>query len=263
MHHDLEREEKSELLTNVDLHIKRSEEELTLLTIASPLGHLPTALLQALLDGFASNFQNGFGRGGDHVPKPLAHWAAEHGRRDLLEFLRRQDESLIHTEDRHGRKPLYYAGEAGHTGLVYYFSEGHVAVQRPDPNSLPEMYRSILLHVESEGWDSIAWKDGFTMLHWAADKGDVELCRYLLSEGADPWMQDNLGRAPIDFARRAGNLNLVNLLQAKICRSELSSTASKDLHTNVQRSAHKSGYHPTFADGEAASSGMPLPSPAF
>ena len=49
----------------------------------------------------------------------------------------------------------------------------------------------VLEQIEQRGWQSMKWKDDFTMLHWAASHGKKELCMYLLSQQANPMDQDN------------------------------------------------------------------------
>jgi len=88
----------------------------------------------------------------------------------------------------------------------------HSRDQRPSVGAIPEQYLQILEQVEMNGWPSMNWKDGYTMLHWSADKGYGELCRYLVQIDADPGARDLRDRSPIDVARDAGHHNVASLL---------------------------------------------------
>ena len=63
------------------------------------------------------------------------------------------------------------------------------------------------------GWDAVPWKKGFTLLHWAARRGAVDWCQYLLTLKGDP--------AADLWAQGAGvllccNFELPGILNAKI-----------------------------------------------
>ena len=54
-----------------------------------------------------------------------------------------------------------------------------------EETSLPDEYRKALekvgSHVEKRGWGATKWDRGYTLLHWAARNGDLELCRFLMA----------------------------------------------------------------------------------
>lgn len=82
--------------------------------------------------------------------------------------------------------------------------------------SLPPAFEELLTKIESSGWDSVDWKEGYTMLHWAAGKGQGILCRYLISLGADNASRDNRGRLPADMARINGFSDVAELLSTTL-----------------------------------------------
>ncbi|MFP3234475.1 MAG: ankyrin repeat domain-containing protein [Sulfolobaceae archaeon] len=43
--------------------------------------------------------------------------------------------------------------------------------------------------------------NGDTPLHIASQKGRVEIVKILLERGADPWIADNRGHIPLDYAK--------------------------------------------------------------
>eukprot|EP00969_Alexandrium_andersonii_P136308 6030584-Alexandrium_andersonii.AAC.1 len=62
-----------------------------------------------------------------------------------------------------------------------------------------------LATIERDGWHAVKWKNGFTLLHWAAGKGHPELCGYLVRLGGDLEARDGEGRTPMDCAIQAGH----------------------------------------------------------
>jgi len=90
---------------------------------------------------------------------------------------------------------------------------GNIVTKRPPVDGIPEPYLEVLDQIEKQGWQSVDWKDGFTMLHWAAKKGRGELCSYLINLGADPDALDTHGRTPMDCAQEAGHSHVAEHLQ--------------------------------------------------
>jgi ankyrin repeat protein len=73
----------------------------------------------------------------------------------------------------------------------------------------------VLKKIEQHGWRSMNWKNGFTMLHWAAGKGNHEICRYLLELNGDARAADGNNRSPLDIATDRGDTELVAILTSK------------------------------------------------
>mmetsp|Transcript_124 Transcript_124/g.357 ORF Transcript_124/g.357 Transcript_124/m.357 type:complete len:719 (-) Transcript_124:43-2199(-) len=78
---------------------------------------------------------------------------------------------------------------------------------------LPEPYAQLLKRVELHGWTSVNWKDGFSMLHWAAKRGNTPLCRYLVQLDADPNARDSNAETPLDFAIAGGHAETAGFLE--------------------------------------------------
>lgn len=56
-------------------------------------------------------------------------------------------------------------------------------------------------------------EDGRTILHVAAQAGKLEMCTYLLENGADKEMEDSEGKRAYDYALEKGKENVLELLQ--------------------------------------------------
>jgi len=55
-------------------------------------------------------------------------------------------------------------------------------------------------------------KDGMTPLHWASDRGHVEIVQFLLSHGADVNLQDHCDNTSLHIAAMSGQKDIVRLL---------------------------------------------------
>merc|ERR1711920_155301 len=81
------------------------------------------------------------------------------------------------------------------------------------PTDLPPVYEEVLRNVEVNGWDSVEFKDGYTMLHWAASKGRFDICQYLITKNASLALCDKYGRTAFDCARENGHKDTAKLLE--------------------------------------------------
>merc|ERR1711971_1078556 len=81
------------------------------------------------------------------------------------------------------------------------------------PADIPPREAQVLANIEKEGWASVDFKDGFTLLHWAAQKGRGDMCEYLLSLNGSLEMRDSKGLTALDYAKEAGHGSTVRLLE--------------------------------------------------
>jgi len=91
--------------------------------------------------------------------------------------------------------------------------EAEPTATRPSLEGLPAKQAQVLAQIEAQGWEAMHWKDNYSLLHWAASKGMLDLCRYLLSFGADPCLRDGTGQSPIDVSKRAQHFDVALALQ--------------------------------------------------
>ncbi len=86
----------------------------------------------------------------------------------------------------------------------------HSAVAHRDIDRAIQMARSLL---EKGAEVNAKQSGGFTALHEAALRGNIELTSLLLRWGADPSIKDDEGKSPIDIAGHAGHAEVVSLLR--------------------------------------------------
>lgn len=79
--------------------------------------------------------------------------------------------------------------------------------------SVPEAYLKIMENIDNNGWETIQWARGFTLLHWAAKNNRTDLCIRFLRQGADPNSTDDKGRTPADYATQKNNLEVLDVLR--------------------------------------------------
>ncbi|CAJ1360775.1 unnamed protein product [Effrenium voratum] len=220
LQHHLTDEVQTQIVDYLERDAQRCQEEIDIMKPSSALASLPDELIQVLMhmidEGLPSEFEHGF--------SPM-HWAAQRGRRDLIDYIRQNVAGgfeLLRSRDSQGRIPLFFAERAGKVGLAYHLRKiggsDEVLVRsekRPDVEDIAPAYRKVLEQIEQRGWNSMKWKDDFTMLHWAASHGKKDLCVYLISQQADPDAKDNKGRTPVNVASDAKHFDVVAALQSK------------------------------------------------
>merc|ERR1719491_1930241 len=68
--------------------------------------------------------------------------------------------------------------------------------------ALPEFVKSLVCEIDSKGWEMVEWTGNNTLLHWAAKNNKPRLCKHLRSKGADPFLPDDRGNTPMDYAKQ-------------------------------------------------------------
>jgi hypothetical protein len=99
-------------------------------------------------------------------------------------------------------------GSIGHFMLDMINSRLCMAARR---GNIPEMKELL-----SGGFYKINAKrsNGMTPLHWTANKGHLDATAFLLEEGADPNVRDNLGSTPLKHAQQEGHQGIADFLRA-------------------------------------------------
>lgn len=107
---------------------------------------------------------------------------------------------------------------------------------RPDVSVLPPDNMVYLLQIEKEGWSSVLWDNGYSLLHWSAKRGLTDMCVYLVGLQADPMIRDSKDRSAIDYATQGGHDTLASVFNTLL---------------NFNQSLE--GQRPSFADNESPS----------
>jgi len=217
--HQLSTRDSEEITSLLEIGVSKCSIELALLQVSSALGDVPDAVVLMLLDttvGSATEFDEGF--------SPM-HWAAKQGRRDIVEYLLalKDGGNLLAAQDKYGCQPVSYASELISQWLQEEMSRQmstsirreFMPDQAPPIRDLPEPYLRVLQQIQQYGWNSMNWRDGYSMLHWAASKGRGDVCEMLARPpiDADLDARDREGRTAEDVAREAGYNDIVDLLR--------------------------------------------------
>ena len=92
--------------------------------------------------------------------------------------------------NKHGWTPLHYAATKGNIGIMQLLLDKDAFIDTESPN------RS-------------------TPLMMAAQySGNEQAVKFLLQQGADPWVKNQLGLTALDFARQGGNPGIIQAIQA-------------------------------------------------
>jgi len=213
--HDLSPDESTEINERIEYSVEMCEHEMKLLASASTLAELTDEEIRHLLDIHDhGSVQPHLYNGG---MSPMHH-AVKSNRRDVIEYILSHEGGriLLEQRDKKGRTPLYYAKskaiehwlleEVGHTAPMHQQT-------RPNVEGIPDQYMNLLTQIENSGWHTVNWKNNYTMLHWAASKGNGDLCSYLISLDADPNLRENKqDRTPLDIAKFHGHDQVVRAL---------------------------------------------------
>jgi len=175
------------------------------------------AMVALALRGFDLNTRN---EKGDHA----LHVALREDSSRVVNFLLSQRAVKVELRNAKGESPLMIAAIKGQLDpakrLIQRGAEVnktgwtplHYAASRAEPDSV-DMVRLMLQHhayIDAES------PNKSTPLMLAAHYGHPDALRLLLEEGADPSLRNEQGLTAVDFARRAGRDDMVDLVSAAL-----------------------------------------------
>ncbi len=199
-------------------------------------GHIE-AVKQHIAAGTDVNAKDGWGM------SPL-HWAVERGRKETAELLIAKGAD-VNAKNDFGQTPLDRANWRNHAetaDLLRKHGGKHGTIQGAvdggdveavkeflaagaDANAEDFNGNSLLFYASttkvaelliSKGASINATNNGFTPLHWAADRGHEEVAALLIEKGLNVNAKDeNRGRTPLHFSAHEGHIEVTDLLIRK------------------------------------------------
>lgn len=210
---NLRKTESGRVAQYVSMLLDDLHDDLRLLRLASPLDDVPGTLVGTLAEALAT----GLSRVWDEGFSPM-HWASQNGRRDVMEFLLTLDggQALMNARDTEGKTPLAHAKGRSPVLMSWMRSVGATEPPRVWPFPRPDLraaaaYLPVFEQIETYGWHSLSWGNGYTVLHWAAESGFADICEYLIALGADVSHIDAFGRTALDCAQEVDEREVVAL----------------------------------------------------
>ncbi|KFD57918.1 hypothetical protein M514_01151 [Trichuris suis] len=136
----------------------------------------------------------------DESGRTSLHMAAENGHVELCDLLIR-NRAFINSKTKNGFTPLHFAAMEGHKAVVELLTLKHNAPVD-------------VINMENQ-----------TPLHVAAQAGQMAICAFLLSQGADAAARDVHGRTPLHLAAENDHPQIVQIfLKSNVDPSSLSAT---------------------------------------
>ncbi|GFR22359.1 hypothetical protein TNCT_213892 [Trichonephila clavata] len=147
------------------------------------------------------------------------HYAADAGYVEIVKILLK-NKAKINAFTNVGLTPIHLAAVKGHTSVVKLLLENGANAKVTDnknrnsfemavANGNAEVVKILLqeknFHINDKG------NDGFSLLHIAAQEGNLNIIKYLIDRGADVNSQNDAGSKPIHIAAREGHKDIVEL----------------------------------------------------
>jgi len=209
--HQLTLQEQEVLKAAIQQEIDRADAEKELLQRGNPMEglHEDARAILTLADANHQSVQwdKGF---------TVMHYAAQAKRRDLLTYLVKSPtwQPLLNKRDEYGRLPVAYARSKSVADFLR--REGSYGRPVETTIAIPQVeagWEGAVRQVEDNGFYSVPWSDGYTLLHLAAETGNAELATWCLEHYADPNAPDSQGRTPMALAQSYGNYHVTAVMQ--------------------------------------------------
>ena len=161
------------------------------------------------------------------------HFAAKFNKLEVVKYLIEEKGADINVRDYYKKVPLHLAAENSCLEVVKYLVEEKGA----DVN-VGDYYKKVPLHLAAENTCqevkkySVKEKDvnfnGITILHNAADDGDLEMVKYLIEKGARIDLKIN-GKTPLNVLEHKGYKHVVDSIVKKLTKRFFDAVKYEDL----------------------------------
>ncbi|XP_014209663.1 uncharacterized protein LOC106640224 [Copidosoma floridanum] len=152
------------------------------------------------------------------------HIASMSGNKHIVQLLIKEKRLYANEKDNDGRTPLHYAAKNGHKDVLEMLLKYKVQQSVIDKNGFSALHYGIrnghkeavmmLMNKEMNVDENKAYS-GYSLLHLAADKGQVDLVNYFLKLKANICAISERGTTPLHLASLRGFLEIVKILITK------------------------------------------------
>uniref|UniRef100_A0A1A9VK18 ANK_REP_REGION domain-containing protein n=1 Tax=Glossina austeni TaxID=7395 RepID=A0A1A9VK18_GLOAU len=155
----------------------------------------------------------------DDRGKTLLHWAAEKGYTDIVNTLLGKGAD-VNAKDNYGETPIYLALQYGHVDVAKVLSEAKgININIADKNgkipldwAIDNKYDIVQSLLSKLADVNLADEGGRTLLHWAAERGYVEIVNTLLGKGANVNAKNDKRETPLYLAVESVRVDVVKAL---------------------------------------------------
>jgi ankyrin repeat protein len=144
---------------------------------------------------------------------PALHWGAINGHETVVKYLVNQGADPNLRDDRFHANAAGWANENGHAEIRDWLLDNGCKASIVDAAAFGRI-DLVKKHLERDP-SSVNINEGRTALHEAAGRGNVELARLLLENGADQSTEDEDGLAPLEWAKLKNQGAVARLLASE------------------------------------------------
>ncbi|OAB79342.1 hypothetical protein WSTR_05300 [Wolbachia endosymbiont of Laodelphax striatellus] len=150
----------------------------------------------------------------DNIGRTPLHYAAMNGYLNIVQQITGKGADLD-VKDKDNKTPLDLASWKKNDSIVQYLQQMQLlSKQLLDAVLGSNLNKAKDLIGKGASLDTKD-SDGWTLLHWAARKGQLEFAKFLVDKGANISAEDEYGKKPIHRAAMAGHRNIMEFLLSK------------------------------------------------
>lgn len=200
--------------------------------------------------------------GGEQVPfdvnfqdkngNTALHLAVSQSRYTIVEYLLDLPDLNECLENNHGLQAIELCKDIHIAQMMQAHRDSYLVVtaekfrnafNRRDFNLL----ESIIKNPKNKGFldiNGVNPNTGDTVLHEFTKKKDIDMCKWLLDHGADPWRRDSRGKLPLEILSKFNDAKATEL--SRILDSSMKKTPSIANKQHTQREVHVHSQGPTY-----------------